>query len=110
MESQARRRRWRRRCCWPCRRACAVVHVLPGNVPRQLPDAARGGRRCLLLGVNGHEHLGYLLGFHHLTFYANGPVAWVEEIAVRGTRPRPWHRQGFDERIGRASCRERGWI
>jgi GNAT superfamily N-acetyltransferase len=39
---------------------------------------------CLLLAVNGHESLGYLLGFRHLTFYANGPVAWVEEIVVRG--------------------------
>lgn len=25
---------------------------------------------------------GYVLGFTHPTFYANGPVAWVEEIAV----------------------------
>jgi GNAT superfamily N-acetyltransferase len=39
---------------------------------------------CLLLAVNGHESIGYLLGFRHLTFYANGPVAWVEEIVVRG--------------------------
>ena len=39
---------------------------------------------CLLVAVNGHEHLGYVLGFRHLTFYANGPVAWVEEIVVRG--------------------------
>lgn len=38
---------------------------------------------CLLLAADGHESLGYLLGFRHLTFYANGPVAWVEEIAVR---------------------------
>ena len=38
---------------------------------------------CLLLAVNGHEPLGYVLGFRHLTFYANGPVAWVEEIVVR---------------------------
>lgn len=38
---------------------------------------------CLLLAVNGHEPLGYVLGFSHLTFYANGPVAWVEEIVVR---------------------------
>ncbi|HUY44938.1 MAG TPA: GNAT family N-acetyltransferase [Streptosporangiaceae bacterium] len=27
---------------------------------------------------------GRLLGFRHLTFYANGPVGWVEEILVRG--------------------------
>ena len=39
---------------------------------------------CLLLGVDGQDSLGYLLGFRHLTFYANGPVGWVEEIFVRG--------------------------
>ena len=39
---------------------------------------------CLLLAVDGDERLGYLLGFRHLTFYANGPVAWVEEVFVRG--------------------------
>ncbi len=38
---------------------------------------------CLLLAVNGHQSVGYLLGFRHLTFYANGPVGWVEEIIVR---------------------------
>jgi len=38
---------------------------------------------CLLLAVDGHESIGYLLGFRHLTFYANGPVGWVEEIVVR---------------------------
>jgi GNAT superfamily N-acetyltransferase len=39
---------------------------------------------CLLLAANGRDVAGYLLGFHHMTFYANGPVAWVEEIVVRG--------------------------
>ena len=34
--------------------------------------------------MNGPGNFGYLLGFRHLTFYANGPVAWVEEIIVRG--------------------------
>jgi GNAT superfamily N-acetyltransferase len=38
---------------------------------------------CLLVAVDGCEHAGYLLGFRHLTFYANGPVAWVEELVVR---------------------------
>ena len=38
---------------------------------------------CLLLADNGTEVLGYLLGFAHGTFFANGPVAWVEEILVR---------------------------
>jgi GNAT superfamily N-acetyltransferase len=38
---------------------------------------------CLLLAADASECAGYLLGFRHLTFYANGPVAWVEEVAVR---------------------------
>jgi GNAT superfamily N-acetyltransferase len=38
---------------------------------------------CVLVAVNGDEHLGYLLGFAHVTFYANGPVGWVEEVAVQ---------------------------
>ncbi len=38
---------------------------------------------CLLLAANGDTALGYLLGFEHITFYANGPVANVEEIRVR---------------------------
>jgi GNAT superfamily N-acetyltransferase len=50
-----------------------------GNYPAVL--AADG--TCLLLAVDGAEHAGYLLGFRHLTFYANAPVAWVEEVVVR---------------------------
>ncbi|MFC6018194.1 GNAT family N-acetyltransferase [Plantactinospora solaniradicis] len=38
---------------------------------------------CLLLAVDGETAIGYLLGSEHLTFYANGPVATVEEILVR---------------------------
>ena len=38
---------------------------------------------CLLVAADGTDCAGYLLGFRHLTFYANGPVAWVEELAVR---------------------------
>jgi GNAT superfamily N-acetyltransferase len=37
---------------------------------------------CLLVATGGGDHLGYLLGFRHLTFFANGPVGWVEEILV----------------------------
>jgi GNAT superfamily N-acetyltransferase len=62
--------------------------------------AADGAR--LLLAVNGKESAGYLLGFRHLTFYANGPVAWVEEVAVR--------QQDRGRGIGRALMSEfEGW-
>jgi len=49
------------------------------NYPALL--AADGAR--LLLARDGRGSVGYLLGFRHLTFYANGPVGWVEEIVVR---------------------------
>ena len=39
-------------------------------------------RACLLVAEQGEQVVGYLLGFEHATFYANGPVAWVEEITV----------------------------
>jgi GNAT superfamily N-acetyltransferase len=60
------------------------------------PDLLAAGHACLLVagaaagdGMAG-EHgsaadcVGYLLGFEHLTFYANSRVAWVEELFVRG--------------------------
>ncbi len=43
--------------------------------------AAPGAR--LLVAAAGGDCVGYLLGFRHLTFYANGPVGWVEELLVR---------------------------
>jgi len=33
--------------------------------------------------VQDGDCIGYLLGFCHLTFFANGPVGWVEEVMVR---------------------------
>jgi GNAT superfamily N-acetyltransferase len=47
------------------------------------PALLAAGGACLLLAADGSESAGYLLGFRHLTFYANGPVAWVEEVVVR---------------------------
>ena len=45
-----------------------------------------GARHTLLLVAEMPEHgiVGYLLGNSHLTFLANGPVAWVEELMVDG--------------------------
>jgi GNAT superfamily N-acetyltransferase len=36
----------------------------------------------LLVAVRGSGIVGYLLGFCHVTFFANGPVGLVEEILV----------------------------
>ncbi len=40
------------------------------------PDA------CIIVAETNGEISGYLLGFDHLTFFANGRVAWVEELMV----------------------------
>lgn len=61
---------------------------------RSYPALLAAADACLLAAADGRERLGYLLGFEHLTFYANGPVAWVEEVFVRGQ-----HRGGG---VGRA--------
>jgi len=55
----------------------------PESFRASYPSLLADPGACLLLAAHGRESLGYLLGFRHLTFYANGPVAWVEEIAVR---------------------------
>jgi GNAT superfamily N-acetyltransferase len=44
--------------------------------------AAAAGTHLLVADVDGRVG-GYLLGIVHPTFYANGPVGWVEELAVR---------------------------
>jgi len=55
----------------------------PESFRASYPALVSDDRACLLLAVDGHESVGYLLGFRHLTFYANGPVGWVEEVVVR---------------------------
>src|SRR5262245_57477211 len=42
----------------------------------QSPDA------LIAVASDGDRVIGYVLGFDHHTFYANGRVAWVEEIMV----------------------------
>ena len=40
----------------------------------------------LLVAADDNEVVGYCLGFEHTTFFANGRVAWVEEIMVVPSR------------------------
>jgi GNAT superfamily N-acetyltransferase len=74
------------------------------------PDALESSLRDILaneaawLGVAEvtDQLVGYVLGFEHCTFYANGRVAWVEELAVRSA----WRGRG----VGRALMRAfEGW-
>lgn len=52
----------------------------------------------LLVAVREERPIGYVLGFEHVTFYANGRVAWVEELMVSAAH----QRQG----VGRALLRQ----
>lgn len=52
----------------------------------------------LAVAETARQLVGYVLGFEHYTFFANGRVAWVEEITVDAAR----RRQG----IGQALMRE----
>ena len=69
---------------WPLARAFATSF----RPERAAFDAAWaqliGDPRTLLLVADTTEHgiVGYLLADSHLTFLANGPVAWVEELMV----------------------------
>jgi GNAT superfamily N-acetyltransferase len=36
----------------------------------------------LFIAENEAKIIGYVLGFHHSTFYANGVTSWVEELFV----------------------------
>lgn len=54
---------------------------------RSYPALLAADDACLLVAAGGDaDLLGFLLGFAHLTFYANGRVGWVEEVFVRGGR------------------------
>jgi GNAT superfamily N-acetyltransferase len=50
---------------------------------RSLGELLGPGNAVLLVAETDGQVSGYVLGFTHPAFYANGRVGWVEEIAVR---------------------------
>src|SRR5215467_7027886 len=49
----------------------------------------------LAVAETAQQLVGYVLGFDHYTFYANGRVAWVEEIMVS----EPFRRHGIGRQL-----------
>jgi len=47
------------------------------------PQVLASDHMCLTVAQTSGTIIGYVLGTSHATFYANGNVAWVEEIMVR---------------------------
>jgi len=59
-----------------------------GAFDRSLHALVADDSAALLVAEIGDALGGYLLGFDHFTFYANGRVAWIEEILVVETARR----------------------
>jgi GNAT superfamily N-acetyltransferase len=59
--------------------------VDPQAFHRAYPELLSSTDARLLVAETGDRIVGYLLGFDHLTFFANGRVAWVEEITVEAS-------------------------
>lgn len=74
-----------REAIWPLARDFATS-LTPRRARFDLAfDAVLGGTNALLLvaEVPGPRVvIGYLMAFRHVTFFANGPVVWVEELMV----------------------------
>ncbi len=51
----------------------------------------------IFLAIDRTRVIGYLLGFEHYSFYANGRVGWVEEIMVS----EDYRRQGVGQKLMR---------
>ncbi|WP_214319878.1 GNAT family N-acetyltransferase [Nonomuraea sediminis] len=76
-----------------------------------LPQLLRNDDALLLAAVVGGRVHGYLLGFVHLTLFANGPVAWVEEAMVQtGSRRQGIGRALLVEFEAWARSREAGYV
>jgi len=58
----------------------------------ELPAAPQA---YLAVAETAQQLVGYVLGFEHSTFFANGRVAWVEEIMVHAA----WRRQGIGQSL-----------
>jgi GNAT superfamily N-acetyltransferase len=50
---------------------------------RAYPQVLVSNDMCLTVAETSGVIIGYVLGTSHLAFYANGKVAWVEEIMVK---------------------------
>lgn len=76
-----------------------------------LPQLLKDDDALLLAAVVGGRVHGYLLGFVHVTLFANGPVAWVEEAMIQsGSRRQGLGRALLEAFEGWARTREAGYV
>jgi GNAT superfamily N-acetyltransferase len=61
------------------------------NFDSALLRILQDGNACVAVASNGTRLIGYVSGSCHPTFYANGPMAWVDELLVREEHRRGGH-------------------
>jgi len=66
----------------------ASFELQPDLFKASLQRLLQNESALVLVAESDGEPVGYVLGFIHDTFYANGPVAWVEEIMVHAEHRR----------------------
>ncbi len=72
---------------WPLARDFATSFQ-PEEVPflQNFPLIIDDPAALMLVAEEGEAIVGYILAHSHLTFLANGPVVWVEELMVASSR------------------------
>lgn len=83
--------------------------VEPDTFARTFSELLPSPGAYLAVAESENVVIGYVLGFVHLTFYANGPVGWVEEITVHADYRRHGIgsalMNGFEEWTKQRECR-----
>ena len=83
---------------WALARPFATSFVVDAQAFRQaFLELLTAPQAHLAVAETEQQLVGYVLGFEHYTFFANGRVAWVEEIMVSET----FRRQGIGELLMR---------
>jgi GNAT superfamily N-acetyltransferase len=67
---------------WPLARDFATTFALQRPAFDHAYNVMLADPHALLLVARAPGVVGYLLAYRHMTFLANGPVAWVEELMV----------------------------
>jgi GNAT superfamily N-acetyltransferase len=71
-----------REAIWPLAREFSTTFALQRSAFDHSYNMMLADPHALLLVARAPYVVGYLLAYRHMTFLANGPVAWVEELMV----------------------------
>ena len=59
-----------------------ATHIDERQFLKNLPMMLNDEQHCLLIATNDQKVIGYLSSYFHRTIYANGQVAYIDEIVI----------------------------